>query len=379
VFDFFCNQGLDFSIHAARTLDRLGWSPVSTAPKAVQALPDEPSADKAHPGSAARDRDLQAQPQAETSELIRALEAEKITNERAIPLIEALGKITEARAIPALSRFLEPSLPAVQRAAVQALGRIGAPQAAQPLIHFLAERQGERKIHLVVLHALGDIGAAEAIPAVKPYLQARRADIRQEAARVLSALGWKAPSAEADPPSTARAIEDLDVTARRKQAIDFLKAQGAEAVPELIDAAESSFQELEVREICFRILGETGDLRAVEALGICFTTNRQYPLRRAALEALSKLDSPSVTSWLAKDFDAVMINTGGKDVLISMGKKAVDILGIYLTTDPQYRHRLAACEMLVTLGDPSAGPWLAECLEKETSKQVKLAVLQVAG
>jgi HEAT repeat protein len=366
----------DIRQQAAQALDQMGWTPGAEADVEAPVTPAEPSGDEKRLNGVTAD--TESRTQAAVLELIRTLETKQITNEGAIPVIEALSELGDTRAVPGLTRFLESSLPAVQRAAVQALGRIGAPRAAAPLIAFLSKMPGESKMHLTVLRALGQIGAAEAIPAVKPYLQARRADIRQEAARVLDALGWTTPSAEADPPSTARAIEDLAVTARRKQAIDFLKAQGAEAVPELIDAAESSFQELEVREICFRILGETGDPRAVEALGICFTTNRQYPLRRAALEALSRLDNPSVTSWLTKDFDAVM-NTGGKDLLISMGKKAVDILGIYLTTDTHYRHRLAACEMLVTVGDPSAGPWLAECLEKETSKQVKMAVLQAAG
>ena len=94
-------------------------------------------------------------------------------------LVEALGKLGDPQAVPPLIKALGDDWDDVRRAAAEALGRIGAP-AVPPLIQALGD--SDRDVRAVSAEALGKLGDPRAVPALIQALGDSDRDVRRAAA-----------------------------------------------------------------------------------------------------------------------------------------------------------------------------------------------------
>jgi HEAT repeat protein len=98
-------------------------------------------------------------------------------------LARALGDTGAAEAIPALAALLDGSSAA---AAATALSRIGAPAAAAPLVEYLGRPEAPARADAV--EALAQLAARDAAPAIAALLTDDRPEVRAAAARALGKL-----------------------------------------------------------------------------------------------------------------------------------------------------------------------------------------------
>ena len=101
-------------------------------------------------------------------------------------LIRVLGELRQVAAMPLLVRELQNSY--LRECAIEALGRIGAPEAFGPLVEFL---EGNPDSALLVLPALARVGREKALPVLHPFLGHSLGVVRQTAARALSSIATR--------------------------------------------------------------------------------------------------------------------------------------------------------------------------------------------
>jgi len=132
---------------------------------------------------------------------------------------EALGAIGDPQAIPALIQALGDDWDAVRRAAAEALVKIGTP-AVSPLIQALGDDWDA--VRRAAAWALGKLGDPQAVPALIKALGDSVWDVRRAAAWALGKLG--------DPqavPALIQALRDLSENVRRaaRQAIQQIETK----------------------------------------------------------------------------------------------------------------------------------------------------------
>jgi HEAT repeat protein len=110
--------------------------------------------------------------------------------EWSIALARALGETGAADAVPALTSLLEG--PSVAAAAT-ALAHVGAPAAAAPLVAYLARPEAPARAD--VIEALAQLAARDSAPAIAALLTDDRPDVRAAAARALGRLRHEHASA----------------------------------------------------------------------------------------------------------------------------------------------------------------------------------------
>jgi HEAT repeat protein len=262
--------------------------------------------------------------------LIRALTCTQVRE-----VVVGLG----APAVPALIQALGNSDSAVRRAAAEALGAIGDPQAIPALIQALGDDWGN--VRFAAAEALGKLGDPQAVPALIQALGDDWGNVRFAAAEALGKLG--------DP----------------------------QAVPALIQALGDSGWD--VRCAAAEALGKLGDPQAVPALSV-----RAHAGEDAARDALQTLGHPmldlpqAVAQVAAHGAWGVLIRaltcTQVREVVVGLGAPAVPAL-IQALGDSDWDVRRAAAEALGKLGDPQAIPALIKALGN-LSKNVRRAALQ---
>ena len=114
-----------------------------------------------------------------------------------------LGKLGDPRAVGPLIRLLEAQDFQASSAAAQALGRLRALEAVDPLLACVEEGP-EDVMRAWAIDALGRIGSEEAVPALLKLLAHDHEGLRRTAAAALAEIG--------DP----RAVDALEETARRE-------------------------------------------------------------------------------------------------------------------------------------------------------------------
>jgi HEAT repeat protein len=307
--------------------------------------------------------------------------------------INALGKIGDARAIEPLIGALKDPNHEVRRAAVRALGQMGAP-GVEPLIAALKDQHDD--LRKAAVQALGKMGApavepliaalrdqdwhvrnyaVEAIvqigaPAVQPLIAALKDEdknVRPAAAGALDRLAWSPDDGEAGAvywavkgqwgkcvEIGAPAVEPLIAVLRdrgwggRRAAAEALGQIGdARAVEPLIAALQNL--DWDVRQAAAVALGQIGDPRAVEPL-IAVLKDQHGNVRTAAAEALHRLawspDSGAAGAayWAAK---------GEWGKCVEIGAPAVEPL-IAALKDEDNNVRQAAAGALSQIGDARA-------------------------
>lgn len=192
-----------------------------------------------------------------------------------------IGVLRKTRDIPALIRALSFRDPAIQTAAVHALGEIG-PEAVSPLV--LALKKKNRYLRLGAIGALAEIKDAGAVPALTAMMNDPGSEVRWQAAIALGEMG----SPEAVAP-LLHGLEDPDKYVRYGSAIslgkhgylpsgdteeawfsaamqdwDKLLALKASALAPLLNLLRDTDRDVRVRAV--RALGDTGDRDAGPAL-----------------------------------------------------------------------------------------------------------------
>jgi twitching motility protein PilT len=141
--------------------------------------------------------------------------------------VVGLGLLASKNTIPLLSKLL--NIPALARAAAEALGNIGHPSAVRPLVEHLP--QVDVKTKLVILNALEKLHAVDSIPILERYLNNTDPTVRIRAKDVLARLKID-PNQFAgmtDEGWTKKPLSILDtllIAARRQQATELFLVSG---------------------------------------------------------------------------------------------------------------------------------------------------------
>jgi len=199
---------------------------------------------------------------------------------------QALGKIADPQAIPALVRALDDNNSYVRKFAAQALGKIADPQAIPGLLQALSDKDSQ--VQVLAAHALGKIAHPQAVPALVKALSDRYSGVRETAAQALGEIG----DAQAVP-ALVRALDDNNSYVRKFAAQALVKI-GKPAIPALLQALDDgNWRDRNwcVRETAAQALGEIGDAQAVPALLQALSDKRTY-VRGAAAQALGKIVGP---------------------------------------------------------------------------------------
>ena len=118
--------------------------------------------------------------------LIGALEDESALIR--VSAIESLADLDAVEAVPMIAYRLDDSDEKVQRAAVDALGRLGDPAATEPLVAYLDDRRAGR-VPLNALWALGNIGDPAALPILSRFREHEDPYVAYNADEALRAIG----------------------------------------------------------------------------------------------------------------------------------------------------------------------------------------------
>jgi HEAT repeat protein len=285
--------------------------------------------------------------------LVQALQDYKVRK----AACEALGAIGDPQAIPPLAQALQDEAWEVRKAACEALGAIGDPQAIPPLLQALQDE--DRWVRRAACEALGAIGDPQAIPPLLQALQDEDWGVRKAACEALGAIG----DPQAIPP-LLQALQDEDWWVR-EAACEALGAIGdPQAIPPLLQALQD--EAWEVREVACKALGAIGDPQAIPPL-LQALQDEAWGVRAAACEALGKIGDPQAIPHLAQalqDEDRWV----RKAACWALGKigdpQAIPHLAQALQDEDRWV-RAAACWALGKIGDPQAIPPLLQALQDE--------------
>jgi HEAT repeat protein len=285
--------------------------------------------------------------------LVQALQDYKVRK----AACEALGAIGDPQAIPPLAQALQDEAWEVRKAACEALGAIGDPQAIPPLLQALQDE--DRWVRRAACEALGAIGDPQAIPPLLQALQDEDWGVRKAACEALGAIG----DPQAIPP-LLQALQDEDWWVR-EAACEALGAIGdPQAIPPLLQALQD--EAWEVREVACKALGAIGDPQAIPPL-LQALQDEAWGVRAAACEALGKIGDPQAIPHLAQalqDEDR-WVRKAACWALGAIGDpQAIPHLAQALQDEDRWV-RAAACWALGKIGDPQAIPPLLQALQDE--------------
>jgi HEAT repeat protein len=287
---------------------------------------------------------------------------------------EALGKIGEAQAVPALSTaLLNDKSYSVREAAAEALGMIGDPHATESLSSGLKEE--DQRVREAVVQALGQTGDAGALELLTAILQDTDPGMRLLASKALAKL--------ADSPGlrwqthwvtirTLLHISVLDENKRaREAAAKALEEIGKPAVELLIDALKN--KDAKIRQGAASTLGQIGDKRAVEAI-LTTLQDEDGAVRASAASALGQIgDTGAIEALLTtlQDEDSA-VRARAAHSLDKLGWKPGE--GI---NDIGYWIAKREWEQCVALGRPAVPPLIACFQDKD--KSIRDAVSEALG
>ncbi|MCS7252759.1 MAG: HEAT repeat domain-containing protein [Armatimonadota bacterium] len=169
-----------------------------------------------------------------------------------------LGQLKYKLATADLIERLSDSDPDVRAAAAEALGKIGARAAIEPLKTQMNDKAEEMKVRLSAAVALGKMGDKEAIDFLVNMLTEQDESLRVRAASALSEVGLPAVRALL---SAVRSKEDLKRWGAAK-ALGEMRCK--DATKELIKATKDKSEDVRIASVIS--LGRIGDPQAVPAL-----------------------------------------------------------------------------------------------------------------
>ncbi len=275
--------------------------------------------------------------------------------------LNALGKISDPQAVETLLLLLDDSNANLRQAAIEALGRIGAPAVEALLARLKAHDRDTPQRVVEVICQIGD----PAIEPLKAGLKDSDVVVRQTTVKVLEKLHWR-------PTNNETGAIYWRVKGNWQRYVDI----GAPAVELLITDLNDS--DGDVRQMAAQALGKIGDARAVEALLVALNDSAT-DVRLAAVEALGQIgDVRAVEPLLVavKDNDLVMcLAAVGALGRIGDRRAVNELLEVLNDTDSDIRLRLVAVEALGQIGDKRAIDPLLVCM-KDGEKEIKWAAVK---
>ena len=198
-----------------------------------------------------------------------------------------LGTLGDPQAIDPLVATLchDPSLN-VQEDTTWALARLGA-TVVDALLPWLEKPQGSVRHNIV--HTLGKLGDARAVPALMLHLNDSEANVRMKSAFALGQIGD--PSAV---PALIDSLDDADSDVHYT-ALEAIAQFGSKAIPAL--RAGLTAEDAQVREGCAAALGRLGDPDTVSDLVIALD-DPTHEVRLAVGQALGEIGGPEAAAAL---------------------------------------------------------------------------------
>jgi HEAT repeat protein len=203
--------------------------------------------------------------------------------------IDVLAQTRDRACVPTLIDALRGEFYTVRARAAFALAQIADPRAMASLLAALKDPEDEVRIQAAL--ALGNFCAPDTFDEIANLLlDDLKIEVRQAAARALGETRHLAAL-----PFLMEALRDSFWWYEREQAsgdlLQAIKNMGKLAVEPLIEALAD--HEGTVRKFAASILGDLGDLRAVEELGMA-VYDLHHEVSRSAAEALGKLGAPAI-------------------------------------------------------------------------------------
>lgn len=267
---------------------------------------------------------------------------------------EVLEQTKDPKAVPALLKALRGEFYTVRGRAARALGAIGDKGAVEPLLEILKDPELEARI-----------GAVEGVGKFKlPNTFDNMADLlledpeieaRQAAAKALGETGHTQAI-----PYLMLALRDPFWWYEREQEADVLlkaiEGMGEMAVDTLLEALTDS--EMTVRRYAARLLGNIGDERAIEPLGMTLY-DTHFEVGQAAAESLAGFGAPGLKvlaealhhpeMWLRQHAIAGLTLSGDKRIVPAI---------LEMLNDPEREVQKQAIHALGELKDQRALPAL---------------------
>jgi HEAT repeat protein len=259
-----------------------------------------------------------------------------------------------APAVPDLIKALGHKRPEDRTLAVQALGRVGgqSPEAVAALGRVLADDKELPAVQLAAVDALGKLGEAGTAPLVEA-LKSKKADVRRAAVTALAQS--PALPAAAVPALAGRLRDDApSVRTSAAAALGEIGERAKEAAPDLGRALAENGQPPEVVKAAAAALarlGDTGTAALVAAL-----KDKQPAVRAAAAAAMGdvRMAPPSAVNALAEALgdDDSGVRVAAADSLGNIGRRAKSALSAleqHAKSDPNEEVRRAAAKAIASI------------------------------
>jgi HEAT repeat protein len=288
---------------------------------------------------------------------------------------EIFGISKDKSAIPALLDALRGEYFTVRSRAMLALGNIGDASVIPFLLPLLKDVEGEvRSAACIAIAKFCDPSTFDDITNV--LLDDPMIEVRQSAARALGET--KHPAAL---PLLMEALSDSSWWFEREQAaadlLTAIKNMGAVAVEPLIQALGD--REGTVRRYAAIVLGEMGDIRAIEELGMTLY-DLHVEVGRVAAESLAKFGAPAVGIFIeALNHPEAEIRKNSVTALSKIQDARVIPVLIEMLRDPDREVVKQSILALGKLKDPRAVPALREIASSRTDRELAALAKQALG
>jgi HEAT repeat protein len=290
--------------------------------------------------------------------------------------IRALQEAGDGDAIAALVSVLTEQGASVDSCVIEVLGAIRSSAAVDPLLELMADSSADPYIRTLGAEALGRIGATRAAEPLANVLRtANDTSLRDAALRGLAGI-----------PSDIAVAAAIDVLHHRISAslFDAIRVLGICAS----DQAEQALlhvlaheEEGLLRSVAALALGKIGSSRAVHALVTALGRESEPQARRDIVYALGDTRAPDAVDVLLKavgDADRVTSLLAGLALMPILGSdQAVTVLvGAMAHAEVQVRRNIP--QVLAWLGSPAASPCKTDTYNVpiETAKELRWAVVQ---
>ena len=297
---------------------------------------------------------------------------ERLTNDdawvvrrKAAAALGSLGDVAkEMGVVDVLIARLSDPRPEVKAAAAEALGKLGDPKAAGPLVATLVHnRYGAVREIEVALEKLG----APALPAILPALTNPEVEVRRAAVQAVAKIGTSAAVVP-----LAQRLKDPDLAIRRRAADALITLADARVVPQLIEALRDPDPHVyyPARDALANIGGPAVPA-LINALG-----DQDPRVAHMAEQALARIGRPAVPSLCnALASQNQRIRQWAAVALGDIGPDAVEATAAFLSdrTKPAYA-RAAAADALGRTGAPNALEPLIEAAKSQEPVVQKAAL-----
>jgi len=284
--------------------------------------------------------------------------------------IEALGNIGDPRAVAPLAAYLRSADGQARQRAVEALGKIGDRRVVPALVACLEDRNED--IRVLAVEALGKIADPRAVPALIAQLEGGSRAVRAAAAEALNRID--------DPRALEVLISRLgsaDWWTHRPTVQALVRLGPAAAGPVTARLYDSDYR---VRRGAAEVLGQIGDLRAIEPL-IERLEDTDWRVSQAARDALVQIGAPAVAPLVARmESGSKGMRAAAADTLSRIDDPRAEEALISCVGDPDWWVYRPAVEVLSRLGGPAVGPLLTRLNDPDQRvRRLTVEALQQIG